>query len=54
VAAGEWAIWANGTGDRADLIRDSQTKKNRTFTLMGTYSMPFSFTVKCVNLAECS
>jgi hypothetical protein len=54
VAADEWTLWANGTGDKADLIRDSQTKRNRTFTMLGTYSMPFSFTVKCVNSVECS
>jgi hypothetical protein len=52
-AQDEWTIWAD-TSDRADLIRDSQTKKNRTFTLMGTYSMPFSFSVTCVNAADCS
>lgn len=54
VASDEWTISANGIGDRGDLIRDSQTKKSRTFTVMGTYSMPFSFTVKCVNAADCS
>ncbi|MGQ0735012.1 MAG: hypothetical protein ACT4QD_15320 [Acidobacteriota bacterium] len=53
VASDEWTIWANGTGDRADVIRDSTTKGNRTFTLLGTYSMPFSLTVKCVNRADC-
>jgi hypothetical protein len=52
-ASGEWTIWANGIGDQADLIRDSQTKKARTFTTLGTYSMPFSFTVTCVNSNEC-
>jgi hypothetical protein len=51
-ASGQWTIFAN-VDDRADLIRDSQTKKSRTFTLMGTYSMPFSFTVQCVNAADC-
>ena len=51
--AGQWTIWANGTGDKADLIRDSQTGKTRTFTTLGTYSMPFSFTVTCVNPNEC-
>jgi len=54
----EWTIWAGSgnasSGDRADLIRDSQTKRNRMFTMLGTYSMPFSFTVKCVNPADCS
>ncbi len=53
-ASGEWTIWANGIGDKADLIRDSQTRKTRTFTTLGTYSMPFSFTVTCVNSNECS
>jgi hypothetical protein len=53
-ASGQWTIWANGSGDQADLIRDSQTKKTRTFTTLGTYSMPFSFTVTCVNSNECS
>jgi hypothetical protein len=52
VAPDEWIVWASAD-DRADLIQDSQTKKNRTFTLMGTYSMPFSFRVKCVN-TNCS
>ena len=47
-----WTIWANGS-DRADLIRDTQTRKNRTFTTLGTYSMPFSFTVTCVSSADC-
>lgn len=51
-ASGQWTIWATST-ERADLIRDSDTKKNRTFTMMGTYSMPFSFTVQCVNSADC-
>ena len=51
-ASNVWTIWANGS-DQADLIRDSQTKKNRTFTTLGTYSMPFSFTVTCVNSADC-
>jgi hypothetical protein len=52
VAPDEWTVWASAD-DRADLIQDSQTKKNRTFTLMGTYSMPFSLRVKCVN-TNCS
>jgi hypothetical protein len=52
-ASGAWTIWADGTGDRADLIRDSQTRKTRTFTTLGTYSMPFSLTVTCLNLNEC-
>ena len=52
-ASDQWTIWANGTGDKADLIRDSQTGKTRTFTTLGTYSMPFSFTVTCVNPNEC-
>ena len=39
-ASGEWTIWANGSGDQADLIRDSQTRKNREFRTLGTYSMP--------------
>jgi hypothetical protein len=52
-AADHWTIFAN-VADRADLVKDSQTnKKTRTFTLMGTYSMPFSFTVQCVNAADC-
>lgn len=51
-APGQWTIWATST-ERADLIRDSDTRKNRTFTVMGTYSMPFSFTVQCVNSADC-
>jgi hypothetical protein len=53
VASSEWTIWANGSGDRADVIRDSQTRKTRTFTTLGTYSMPFSFTVTCVDPAAC-
>lgn len=53
-ASGQWTIWANGSGDQADLIRDSQTRKTRTFTKLGTYSMPFSFTVTCVNSNECT
>ncbi len=52
IASDEWEISANGT-DRGDLIRDSTTKKNRTYTSMGTYSMPFMLTVKCLNAAEC-
>ncbi len=52
-ALNQWTIWADGT-DQADLIRDSQTKKSRTFTTLGTYSMPFSFTVTCVNSSDCS
>ena len=52
-ASGEWTFWANDTGDRADLIRDSQAKKTRTFTTLGTYSMPFSFTVTCANSNDC-
>lgn len=52
IAADEWTISANGT-DRGDLIRDSTTKKNRTYSWMGTYSMPFTLTVKCVNSADC-
>src|SRR5262249_54054420 len=52
-ASDHWTIFAN-VADRADLIRDSQTnKRSRTFTTMGTYSMPFSFTVRCVNAADC-
>jgi hypothetical protein len=58
VALDEWTISASAgdasSGDRADLIRDSQTKRNRTFTTLGTYSMPFSFTVKCMIPADCS
>ena len=50
--AGQWTMWAT-SAERADLIRDSDTPKNRTFTVMGTYSMPFSFTVQCVNAAHC-
>lgn len=51
--ATQWTISANGTSDRADLIRDSSTNRNRTFSFKGMYSMPFSFTVQCVN-ANCS
>lgn len=47
-----WTVYANST-DRADLVRDSQTRKSRTFSLAGTYAMPFSFTVQCVNAADC-
>ncbi|MGE0359846.1 MAG: hypothetical protein AB7H93_06655 [Vicinamibacterales bacterium] len=46
----QWTMWADAT-DSADLIRDSQSKRNRAFTLLGTYSMPFSLTVKCVKPA---
>lgn len=53
-ASDHWTIFANGTSDRADLIRDSDTRKSRTYTVMGTYSMPFEFTVQCVNSADCS
>ncbi len=52
-ASGQWTIWADGNGDQADLIRDSQTRKTRTFATLGTYSMPFSFTVTCVNSNDC-
>ncbi len=52
-ASNQWTIWANGSGDQADLIKDSQTRKTRTFTTLGTYAMPFSFTVTCVNANEC-
>jgi hypothetical protein len=52
-ASNVWTIWANGSDHQADLIRDSQTRKNRTFTTLGTYSMPFSFTVTCVPSADC-
>lgn len=52
-ASDRWTVFANGTSDRADLIRDSTTRKSRTYTVMGTYSMPFSFTVQCVN-SNCS
>ncbi len=52
-ASNQWTISANGSGDKADLIKDSQIGKTRTFTTLGTYSMPFSFTVTCVNSAEC-
>lgn len=53
IASDEWTIRADATSDRADLIRDSQTKKNRTFEWKGTYSLPFSLTVKCVDAADC-
>jgi hypothetical protein len=53
-ASDHWTIFANATSDRADLIRDSNTRKSRTYTVMGTYSMPFEFTVQCVNSADCS
>jgi hypothetical protein len=52
IAPDEWTISANAT-DRGDLIRDSTFKKSRTYTSMGTYSMPFTLTVKCVNAADC-
>jgi hypothetical protein len=52
-ASDRWTIFANGTNDRADLIRDSNTRKSRTYTVMGTYSMPFEITVQCVNAADC-
>lgn len=48
-----WTILANATSDRADLIKDSNTRKSRTYTVMGTYSMPFEFTVQCVNATDC-
>jgi len=54
IAPDEWEISANDT-DRGDLIRDNTAqKKTRTYTSMGTYSMPFTLTVKCLNAAECS
>jgi hypothetical protein len=53
IALDEWRISANAT-DRGDLIKDDTQKKNRTYTQMGTYSMPFTLTVKCLNAAECS
>jgi hypothetical protein len=52
IASDEWRISANST-DRGDLIRDIKAGKNRTYTSMGTYSMPFTLTVKCLNAAEC-
>ena len=52
-ARDKWTIYANSTTDRGDLVRDSQTRKSRTFSLAGTYRMPFSFTVQCVNAADC-
>jgi hypothetical protein len=52
IAPDEWTISANAT-DRGDLIKDDTQKKNRTYTQMGTYSMPFTLTVKCLNAAEC-
>jgi hypothetical protein len=51
-APDQWTIYAT-TGDRADLIRDSQSRRDRTFSLKGTYSMPFSFTVQCVRSTDC-
>ena len=52
-ARDKWTISANSTTDQGDLVRDSQTRKSRTFSLAGTYRMPFSFTVECVNAADC-
>ncbi len=52
IASDEWRISANST-DRGDLIRDIKAGKDRTYTSMGTYSMPFTLTVKCLNAAEC-
>jgi hypothetical protein len=48
IASDEWEISANST-DRGDLIKDTRTKNTRTYTSMGTYSMPFTMTVKCLN-----
>lgn len=51
-----WTVWADAA-DRADLIRDNQSKRSREFSLLGTYSMPFSMTVQCLNVktnGECS
>jgi hypothetical protein len=48
-ALDRWTIWADAA-DRGDLIRDSNTRKSRTFTVLGTYSMPFSLTVQCANV----
>ena len=51
-ASNHWTVSANGTEARADLIRDSDTRRSRTYTLMGTYSMPFEFTVECVSACQ--
>ena len=48
----QWTLSAT-SADRADLVRDSDTRRNRTFTLEGTYAMPFSVTIQCVSSADC-
>lgn len=45
---------AAGRSDAADLIKTAGVGKNKTNTNEGTYSMPFRFTVTCVNPTNCS
>ncbi len=49
IASDEWRISANSTDRGRPMIRDITAGRTAQYTSMGTYSMPFTLTVKCLN-----